>query len=71
MLKYFTNVHQGNASQTLAINPRFVVNVYESILTDENTNTVTEVTSIYVATGIVYQVTDSYLEVVARLNERD
>jgi hypothetical protein len=71
MLKYFTNVHQGNASQSLAINPRFVVTVFESILTDENTNTVTEVTAIYVASNIVYHVTDSYLDVVARLNERD
>ena len=71
MLKYFTNVHQGNASQSLAINPRFVVTVFESILTDQETNTVTEVTAIYVASGIVYHVTDSYLDVVARFNERD
>ena len=71
MLKYFTNAHAGNASQSLAINPRYVVTVFESILTDQETNTVTEVTAIYVASGIVYPVTDSYLDVVTRLNERD
>jgi hypothetical protein len=30
-----------------------------------------DVTSIYVVTNIVYHVTDPYLEVIARLNERD
>jgi hypothetical protein len=90
MLKYFTNALEGNASQSLAINPAHVITVFQSIYTkevevDEETTSkkvkkikptekkiVTEdVTSIYVMTNIVYHVTDSYLEVVARLNERD
>jgi hypothetical protein len=76
MLKYFTNALEGNASQSLAINPRHVVNVFESVLTKQNPETeeVTEVipvTSIYTATGVVYNVTDNYLDVVARFNERD
>ena len=90
MLKYFTNALEGNATQSLAINPAHVITVFQSIYTkeveaDEETTSkkvkkikptekkiVTEdVTSIYVMTNIVYHVTDSYLEVVARLNERD
>jgi len=76
MLKYFNNALEGNASRSLAINPRHVVNVFESVLTKQNPETeeVTEVipvTSIYTATGVVYNVTDNYLDVVARFNERD
>ena len=75
MLKYFTNVHQGNASQSLAINSRHVVNVFESVITykdtEDNITEVIPVTSIYTATGVVYNVTDNYLDVVARFNERD
>jgi hypothetical protein len=90
MLKYFTNALEGNATQSLAINPAHVITVFQSTYTkevDEEPETtskkvkkikppekkiVTEdVTSIYVMTNIVYHVTDPYLEVVARLNERD
>ena len=75
MLKYFTNAHAGNASQSLAINSRHVVNVFESVITykdtEDNITEVIPVTSIYTATGVVYNVTDNYLDVVARFNERD
>ena len=75
MLKYFTNALEGNASQSLAINPRHVVNVFESVITykdtEDNITEVIPVTSIYTATGVVYNVTDNYLDVVARFNERD
>ena len=90
MLKYFTNALEGNATQSLAINPAHVITVFQSTYTkevDEEPETtskkvkkikppekkiVTEdVTSIYVMTNIVYHVTDPYLEVIARLNERD
>lgn len=92
MLKYFTNALEGNATQTLAINPAHVITVFQSTHTkevevDEEPETtdkkvrkikptekkiVTEdVTSIYVMTNIVYHVTDPYLDVIARLNERD
>ena len=90
MLKYFTNALEGNATQSLAINPDHVITVFQSTYTkevDEEPETtskkvkkikppekkiVTEdVTSIYVVTNIVYHVTDPYLDVVARLNERD
>ncbi len=75
MLKYFTNALEGNASQSLAINSRHVVNVFESVITykdtEDNITEVIPVTSIYTATGVVYNVTDNYLDVVARFNERD
>ena len=92
MLKYFTNALEGNATQSLAINPAHVITVFQSTHTKEvdedeqpeitskkvkkikptEKKIVTEdVTSIYVVTNIVYHVTDSYLDVVARLNERD
>jgi hypothetical protein len=90
MLKYFTNALEGNATQSLAINPAHVITVFQSTYSkevDEEPETtskkvrkikppekkivVVDVTSIYVVTNIVYHVTDSYLEVIARLNERD
>ena len=75
MLKYFTNALEGNASQSLAINSRHVVNVFESVITykdtEDNITEIIPVTSIYTATGVVYNVTDNYLDVVTRLNERD
>jgi len=75
MLKYFTNALEGNASQSLAINSCHVVNVFESVITykdtEDNITEIIPVTSIYTATGVVYNVTDNYLDVVARFNERD
>ena len=75
MLKYFTNALEGNASQSLAINPVHVVTVYENNLTfkdvEDNVTEVQPVTSIFTVNNITYNVTDSYLDVVARLNERD
>jgi len=92
MLKYFTNALEGNATQSLAINPAHVITVFQSTHTKEvevdeepeitskkvkkikpteKKIVIEDVTSIYVMTNIVYHVTDSYLDVVARLNERD
>ena len=70
-LKYFTNAFKGNASDTIAINPNHVVSVFESVWTNHETNEVNSVTVIYGVTGSSWQVSDSYLDVVARLNERD
>ena len=75
MLKYFTNALEGNATQTLAINPAHVVTVFENYITykdaDDNITELTPVTCIFTTGNITYNVTDTYLEVVARLNERD
>jgi hypothetical protein len=75
-LKYFTNAFKanafnGNSSDSIAINSNHVVSVYESIFTNSETNEVNSVTIIFGVTGNSWQVTDSYLDVVARLNERD
>ena len=75
MLKYFTNALEGNASQSLAINPAHVVTVFENVITykdtEDNITEVKPVTCIFTTTGTTYNVTDTYLEVVARLNECD
>jgi geranylgeranyl pyrophosphate synthase len=47
-----------------------VVSVFETILTNQETNEVTQSTSIFTVNGIQFQVTDSYLDVIARLNEQ-
>ena len=70
-LKYFTNAFKGNASDSIAINPNHVMSVYESVFTNPETIEVNSVTIIFGVTGNSWQVTDSYLDVVARLNERD
>lgn len=75
MLKYFNNAFEGNASKSLAINSAHVVTVYESNITykdeEDNVTEIMPVTCIFTLNNITYNVTDSYLEVVARLNERD
>ena len=75
MLKYFTNALEGNATQTLAINPAHVITVYENNLTfkdtEDNVTEVQPVTSIFTVNNITYNVTDTYLDVVACFNERD
>jgi hypothetical protein len=70
-LKYFTNAFKGNANDSIAINPNHVMSVYESIFTNSETNEVNSITIIFGVTGNSWQVADSYLDVVARLNERD
>jgi hypothetical protein len=70
-LKYFTNAFKGNANDSIAINPNHVMSVYESIFTNSETNEVNSVTIIFGVTGNSWQVADSYLDVVARLNEKD
>ena len=68
-LKYFTNFYKGNVTDSIAINPEYVISVYESeaVTEDEETKVVTNIYS----AGTNFQVEDSYLDVVARLNERD
>lgn len=69
-MKFFTNAFEGNASTSIAINTDHVVSVFETILTNSETNEVTQSTSIFTVNGIQFQVTDSYLDVIARLNEQ-
>lgn len=69
-MKFFTNSFEGNASTSIAINSDHVVSVFETILTNSETNEVTQSTSIFTVNGIQFQVTDAYLDVIARLNEQ-
>lgn len=69
-MKFFTNAFEGNASTSIAINSSQVVAVFETIFTNSETNEVTQSTSIFTLNGIQYQVTDAYLDVIARLNEQ-
>ena len=63
-MKIFTNSYKGNNSDSVAINPDHVVGVYEATDSEDN-----PVTMIYCG-SVTYAVEDSYLEVVARLNEQ-
>ena len=68
-LKYFTNAFKGNATDSIAINPAFVVTVFEGVTTDETTNELKSVTHIYAGNHGNWQVEEDYLTTVARLNE--
>jgi len=70
-LKLFTNKYKGNPSDSIAINPTKVINIFESTYTDPETNSISSVVTIYCMTGTHYQVEESFEEVVARLNEKD
>ncbi len=56
MLKYFTNALEGNASQSLAINPAHVVTVFENYITykdaDDNITDLVPVTCIFTTGNI-------------------
>ena len=63
-MKIFTNSYKGNNNDSVAINPNHVIGVYETTDSEDN-----PVTMIYCGL-VTYAVEDSYLEVVARLNEQ-
>ena len=67
-VKMFTKLFKGNANDIVAINPAHVVSVWEGIQVSE-TNEVSTVTCLFTVTGQTFQLEDTYLEVVARLNE--
>jgi len=69
-LKYFTNQYEGNADNSIAINSDHVVSVYASEL-EVSANAKIKVTTIYCLNGTAFNVTDRYMDVVARLNEKD
>lgn len=66
MLVYFTNSFKGNASDSIAINPAHVISVFEI----ENEEGV-KLTAIYGIGNNTWTVEDNYLDVVARLSQRD
>ena len=66
MLFYFTNSFKGNSSDSIAINPDHVISVFE--IEDEEGN---KLTAIYGIGNNTWTVEDNYLDVVARLSQRD
>lgn len=68
-LKFFTNAFKGNATDSIAINPDFVITVFEGVYTDEETNELKTITNVYAGSNGNWQVEEDYLTVVARLNE--
>ena len=70
-LKLFTNKYKGNPSDNFAIDSTKVINVYETLYTDPETNSISTVVTIYCMTGVHYHVEESFEEVVARFNEKD
>ena len=63
-MKMFTNSYKGNNTDSVAINPDHVIGVYGATDSEDN-----PVTMIYCG-SVTYAVEDSYLDVVARLNEQ-
>ena len=70
-MKMFINAFKGNASDSIAINPSHVITVFETVMTNHETNDITTVTNIYAGQNGSCQVEEDYLTVVSRLNERD
>lgn len=67
-VKIFQNAFGGNASSSIAINPAHVMSVFESTNKDPYGDE-ERVTNIFSVSGNTWQVKDSYLDVIAKLNE--
>jgi hypothetical protein len=70
-VKLFQNAFKGNVSESIAINPAHVMSVFESKSIDPESSEEEVLTNIFGVTGNTWQVTDAYLDVIARLNEKD
>jgi len=68
-IKLFQNAFDGNASRSIAINPAHVMSVFETLSINPNTGDEEKVTNIFGVSGNTWQVKDSYLDVIAKLNE--
>ena len=68
-VKIFQNAFVGNASNSIAINPVHVMSVFETMSIDPDTGDEERMTNIFSVSGNTWQVKDSYLDVIAKLNE--
>ena len=68
-VKIFQNAFGGNASSSIAINPTHVMSVFETMSIDPDTGDEERMTNIFSVLGNTWQVKDSYLDVIAKLNE--
>ena len=71
--KMFTNAVEGHVDESIAINPAHIVNVYERTTTvaTSSGNMEKKVTILFAGQVGSWEVKESYLDVVARLNEKD
>jgi hypothetical protein len=69
-LKMFTNASTAFDGESIAINSDVVASVFELITPDDNAKLQMR-TVIFGVNGTDWHVKESYLEVVARLNEKD
>jgi uncharacterized protein (UPF0147 family) len=69
-LKYFTNASTAFDGESIAINSAVVASVFELITPDDNAKLQMR-TVIFGVNGTDWHVKEPYLEVVARLNEKD
>lgn len=69
-MKMFTNASTAYDGESIAINTDIVASVFELITPDENAKLQIR-TVIYGVNGTDWHVKEPYLEVVARLNEKD
>lgn len=68
-VKLFQNAFSGNASSSIAINPAHVMSVFETLSINPDTGDEERMTNIFSVSGNTWQVKDSYLDVIAKLNE--
>lgn len=71
-IKLFTNAVKEHEGESVGINPHHVVNVYERKYTvaKDDGNEEVSITYIYCGCG-TWEVKESFVTVIARLNERD
>jgi hypothetical protein len=69
-LKFFTNASTAFDGESIAINSEVVASVFELITPDDNAKLQMR-TVIFGINGTDWHVKEPYLEVVARLNEKD
>jgi len=69
MILIFQNAFEGNATDSIAINSKQVVSVYEQdVPTPEDDKTFMRVTTLYTLGNTSFSVKDDFLDVIARLN---
>lgn len=70
-IKIFKNAFTGNVTDSIGINPDHVMSVFETKDINPNTGKKEQMTNIFSVSGNTWQVKESYLDVVAKLNEKD
>jgi hypothetical protein len=71
MILIFQNAFEGNATDSIAINSKQVISVYEQDVldpTDKKGKKTFRVTTIYTLGDTAFSVKDDFLDVIARLN---